>query len=159
MPLSSGGMELPSFKVVGGSLARAMAAGHVQVAAAAPRCAWPARPARPARERCPLACAGVASRGDGGQWEAALQLPAVDGCLEAPKSRCAVHCTFEPPWLLRLRVGPGCRLTRQTHCRVSPRAQILIFATSQIRISRASSRPRSFASARCMDRFLSGNFA
>ena len=64
---------------VGGAFYRAMVAASAQVAAAAPRCAWPARPARPARQRCPLACAGEASGGDGGQWEAALQLPAVDG--------------------------------------------------------------------------------
>ena len=78
-------------KVVGARLYGAMAAASAQVAAAAPRCALPARPARPARERCPLACAGVASGAEGGQWEAALQLPAVDGCLVAPKSRCMVH--------------------------------------------------------------------
>ena len=146
-------------KEVSGGLYGAMAAATAQVAAAAPRCAWPARPARPARERCPLACAGVASGGEGGQWEAALQLPAVDGCLEAPQSRCVVHCTFEPPQLLLLRVGPGCQLTRQTHCRVSARAQFLIFSTSAIRISRASSRPRFFASARSVDRLLSGKLA
>ena len=84
-------------KVVGARLYGAMAAASAQVAAAAPRCALPARPARPARERCPLACAGVASGAEGGQWEAALQLPAVDGCLEAPKSRCVGHCNLEPP--------------------------------------------------------------
>ena len=128
-------------KVVGARLYGAMAAASAQVAAAAPRCALPARPARPARERCPLACAGVASGGEGGQWEAALQLPAVDGCLEAPQSRCVVHCTFEPPQLLLLRVGPGCQLTRQTHCRVSARAQFLIFASSQIRIRRGPQLP------------------
>ena len=77
--------------MVGARLYGAMAAASAQVAAAAPRCAWPARPARPARERCPLACAGVASGGEGGQWEAALQLPAVDGCLEAPKSHIALY--------------------------------------------------------------------
>ena len=82
---------LEHLKVVSGGLYGAMVPASAQVAAAAPRCAWPARPARPARERCPLACAGEASGGDGGQWEAAVQLPAVDGCLEAPKSRCVVH--------------------------------------------------------------------
>ena len=54
---------------------RAMAAAAVQVATAAPRCALPVQPARPARERCPLACAGVARRDDGSTYDAAQQLP------------------------------------------------------------------------------------
>ena len=56
-------------------------------------------------------------------------------CLEAARSRRVLHCTLEPPWLLRLRVGMGCRLTRHTHSWVPPCSQILICASFQIRIS------------------------
>ena len=53
MPLTEPSSNV--LKVVGGALYRAMAAAGAQVAADAPRCAWPARPARAGRERFPLA--------------------------------------------------------------------------------------------------------
>ena len=73
--------QLSSFKVVGARLYERWLLPGAQVAAAAPRCGLQARLARPARERCPLACAGVTSGGEGGQSEAALQLPWSTGAL------------------------------------------------------------------------------
>ena len=68
-------------KVVGARLYERWLLPGAQVAAAAPQCGLQARLARPARERCPLACAGVTSSGEGGQSEAALQLPWSTGAL------------------------------------------------------------------------------
>ena len=49
-------------------------------------------------------------------------------CLEAARSRRVLDCTLEPAWILRLRVGLGCRPTRQTHFAGCPRAHRSLFA-------------------------------